>query len=99
MRIERTHTSSTYARLGWSVRFGTGLTTAAPGSAQNMYLCVPDIVATRDRLNALGVEVGDYYHTGGPAPRSGLHLERESYRSHFPFHDPDGPVVRRVPHE
>jgi hypothetical protein len=55
-----------------------------------MYLCVPDIVATRDRLIALGVEVGDYYHTGGPAPQPGLHPERESYRSHFPFHDPDG---------
>ncbi|PWI15336.1 glyoxalase [Streptomyces sp. Act143] len=73
-----------------SVQFGTGLTTAVPGSAQNMYLCVHDIVATRDRLTALGVEVGDYYHTGGPAPHPGLHPERESYRSHFPFKDPDG---------
>ncbi|MCW8384564.1 VOC family protein [Streptomyces justiciae] len=73
-----------------SVQFGTGLTTATPGSAQNMYLCVHDIVATRDRLTALGVQVGDYYHTGGPAPQPGLHPERESYRSHFPFSDPDG---------
>ncbi|MET7694436.1 hypothetical protein ABZT06_41965 [Streptomyces sp. NPDC005483] len=45
---------------GCSVQFGTGLTTAAPGSAQNMYLCVSDVVATRDRLTALGVEAGDY---------------------------------------
>ncbi len=73
-----------------SVQFGTGLTTAAPGSAQNMYLCVPDIVATRDRLAELGVEAGDYYHTGGTVPQPGLHPGRESYRSHFPFKDPDG---------
>ncbi|MEU6601364.1 VOC family protein [Streptomyces flaveolus] len=73
-----------------SVQFGTGLTTAEPGSAQNMYLCVPDIVAERNRLVELGVAVGDYYHTGGAVPEPGLHPERESYRSHFPFRDPDG---------
>lgn len=73
-----------------SVQFGTGLTTATPGSAQNMYLCVPDIVATRGQLTGLGVEVGNYFHTGGATPQPGLHPERESYRSHFPFRDPDG---------
>ncbi|MEV7077935.1 VOC family protein [Streptomyces sp. NPDC093516] len=73
-----------------SIQFGAGLTTAAPGSAQRMYLCVPDIAATRERLSALGVEVGEYFHTGGPSPEPGLHPERASYRSHFPFTDPDG---------
>lgn len=77
-----------------SVQFGAGLTTAEPGSAQNMYLCVPDIVAERNRLVELGVEVGDYYHTGGPVPEPGLHPERESYRSHFPFRDGPAPGRR-----
>ncbi|GGM22460.1 hypothetical protein GCM10010129_78460 [Streptomyces fumigatiscleroticus] len=75
-----------------SVQFGVGLTTAAPGSAQNTYLCVPDIVAARERLAGLGVDVGEYYHTGGAAPEPGLHPTRDSYRSHFPFRDPDGNI-------
>src|SRR5215203_3640428 len=37
---------------GCSLQFGTNITSAAPGSAQNMYLIVSDIQAARDELAA-----------------------------------------------
>ena len=42
-----------------SVQFGTGVTTAEPGSAQGLYLVVSDIQAAHDELAARGVEVSD----------------------------------------
>src|SRR6266550_7710183 len=41
---------------GCSVQFGTKMTTAAPGSAQGLYLIVPDIDAARADLVAHGVD-------------------------------------------
>ena len=40
---------------GCSVQFGTNITSAAPGSAQGLYLIVSDIEAARDALGAHGV--------------------------------------------
>jgi catechol 2,3-dioxygenase-like lactoylglutathione lyase family enzyme len=40
-----------------SVQFGTNMTSAPPGSAQNLYLIVSDVQAARDELAAHGVEV------------------------------------------
>jgi catechol 2,3-dioxygenase-like lactoylglutathione lyase family enzyme len=37
-----------------SVQFGTKITSAAPGSAQGLYLVVSDIETERDRLSARG---------------------------------------------
>src|SRR5262245_3520226 len=37
---------------GASVQFGTNITSAAPGSAQGLYLIVSDIQAARDQLAA-----------------------------------------------
>src|SRR4029453_3562993 len=45
------------AGSGGSVQFGTNRTSAAPGSAQNMFLIVTDIEAARDDLVRRGVEV------------------------------------------
>src|SRR5438046_8560805 len=47
----------TPAGSGCSVQFGTKMTTAAPGSAQGLYLIVSDVEAARKELIARGVEV------------------------------------------
>jgi catechol 2,3-dioxygenase-like lactoylglutathione lyase family enzyme len=85
---------------GCSVQFGTSLTSAAPGSAQNLYLVVPDIEATRGELLARGVEVGEVFHEGAPGARfhrdgandhvSGPAPDHASYFSFASFADPDG---------
>jgi catechol 2,3-dioxygenase-like lactoylglutathione lyase family enzyme len=74
-----------------SIHFGTGLTTAAPGSAQ-LYLVVSDIEAARAELVARGVDVSEVSHREGPGkpPVSGRHPERRSYSSFASFKDPDG---------
>jgi len=41
---------------GCSVQFGTNMTSAAPGSAQGLYLIVSDINAARDDLDSVGVD-------------------------------------------
>ena len=51
---------------GCSVQFGTNITSAAPGSAQGLYLIVSDIEAARDELAARGVEVSEVFHAGTP---------------------------------
>ena len=73
-----------------SVQFGTNRTTAAPGSAQNLFLIVSDIEAARDDLTRRGVKVGDIFHFGPTGPAAGLHPERRSYASLASFDDPDG---------
>jgi catechol 2,3-dioxygenase-like lactoylglutathione lyase family enzyme len=54
---------------GCSIQFGTGLSSAAPGSAQGLYLIVSDIEAARNELLAGGVEVSDVFHEGTPGAR------------------------------
>src|SRR5512133_2329329 len=46
---------------GCSVQFGTKITSAAPGSAQGLYLIVSDIDDARDELAARGVEVSEAF--------------------------------------
>ena len=84
-----------------SIQFGTNMTQAAPGTAQNMYLVVADIEAARAELAASGAQVSDVFHpaafgdqfradpsghAGGPAP------DRQTYASFATFSDPDGNV-------
>jgi catechol 2,3-dioxygenase-like lactoylglutathione lyase family enzyme len=83
-----------------SIQFGTNMTSAAPGSAQNLYLVVADIEAAREQLIAGGVEVSEVFHEGAPGARfhdgaSGGRLggpapEHDSYGSFVSFRDPDG---------
>jgi catechol 2,3-dioxygenase-like lactoylglutathione lyase family enzyme len=77
---------------GTSVTFGTGLTTAAPGSAE-AGLIVSDIEAARDGLVMRGIDVSDVWH-GPPFPpearQPGPDPDRTSYGSFFSFDDPDG---------
>jgi hypothetical protein len=73
-----------------SVQFGTNRTSAAPGSAQNLFLIVSDIRAAHDELARRGVEMGEIFHIGPNGPASGPHPERLSYFSLTSFSDPDG---------
>jgi catechol 2,3-dioxygenase-like lactoylglutathione lyase family enzyme len=81
---------------GCSVHFGTKITSAAPGSAQNLFLVVSDIQAAREELVRRGVEVSEVFHYGGlnrvdsDARLSGPASDRRSYGSFVSFRDPDG---------
>ncbi|MEV4919917.1 VOC family protein [Streptomyces tirandamycinicus] len=48
-----------------SIIFGKGLTPAAPGSVQGLYLVVFDIEKARAELIGRGVEVSGVFHDGG----------------------------------
>ena len=81
-----------------AIIFGTGLTTAAPGSADGLQLIAEDIEAARADLAARGAQVSEIFHDAngvfhragtanrvtGPAP------DRKSYGSWVAFADPDG---------
>ena len=75
---------------GFSVQFGANRTSAAPGSAQGLWLIVSDIQAALDKLAAVGVKPDDVYHVGAEGKAQGLDPERRSYRSFASFRDPDG---------
>jgi catechol 2,3-dioxygenase-like lactoylglutathione lyase family enzyme len=76
---------------GASVTFGTGLTSAAPGSAETG-LIVSDIDAAHSELVGRDVDVSDVWH-GPPFPpearQPGRDPEHTSYGSFFSFSDPD----------
>jgi catechol 2,3-dioxygenase-like lactoylglutathione lyase family enzyme len=80
-----------------SIQFGTDMTSAAPGSVQNMYLIASDIEAARDELLAQGAEVSQVFHPAAPGaqfqPDTSGHLggrSPDSYSSFASFSDPDG---------
>jgi catechol 2,3-dioxygenase-like lactoylglutathione lyase family enzyme len=75
-----------------SIHFGKGITTAAPGSVQNLYLVVSDIEAARAELIGRGADVSEAFHFagfGGP-PVPGHDPEGHSYGTYATFRDPDG---------
>jgi catechol 2,3-dioxygenase-like lactoylglutathione lyase family enzyme len=83
-----------------SIQFGTNITSAAAGSARDLYLVVSDISAARKDLLTKGARVTEVFHpttpgaqfargdasgrAGGPAP------DHASYGSFATFSDPDG---------
>ena len=80
-----------------SIQFGTNITPAAPGSAQNLYLVVSDIEAARTELTARAVTVSEVFHPGTPEAQflpegriAGPAPDHASYRSFATFRDPDG---------
>src|ERR1700678_761167 len=84
---------------GCSVQFGTRITSAAPGSAQGLYLIVSDVEAARRDLAASGIEVSEVFHPGTPGAQfqadgsgriSGPAPEHATYGSFATLHDPDG---------
>jgi catechol 2,3-dioxygenase-like lactoylglutathione lyase family enzyme len=85
---------------GCSVQFGSRITSAAPGSAQGLYLIVSGIEAARDELVNRGVKVSDVFHAATPGAQfqsdgasgrvAGQAPDHGSYRSFATFSDPDG---------
>jgi catechol 2,3-dioxygenase-like lactoylglutathione lyase family enzyme len=81
-----------------SIIFGTGITSAAPGSAQGLQLVVTDIEAARAELADSGAEVSDvfhdaggvFHHAGTKGRVAGLAPDQQSYGSFASFSDPDG---------
>jgi catechol 2,3-dioxygenase-like lactoylglutathione lyase family enzyme len=83
-----------------SVQFGAKITSAAPGSAEGLYLVVTDIDAARDELVARGAEVSEVFHADTPGAQfqrhgttgraSGPAPDHASYRSFATLSDPDG---------
>jgi catechol 2,3-dioxygenase-like lactoylglutathione lyase family enzyme len=82
---------------GCSIQFGSGLTSATPGSAENL-LVVSDIEAARGELVGDGVDAGEVFHDGSggynrfdPKVRAdGPDPQRRTYASFAEFRDPDG---------
>jgi catechol 2,3-dioxygenase-like lactoylglutathione lyase family enzyme len=67
------------------------VTTAAPGSAQGMFLVVSDLEAARKDLIARGANVSEGFHFDGDHQAvPGPDAERPSYGSYASFTDPDG---------
>jgi catechol 2,3-dioxygenase-like lactoylglutathione lyase family enzyme len=81
-----------------SVIFGTGVTAAAPGSAEGLQLVVSDVEAARAELAGRGAEVsevfhdegGVFHHAGTQRRAAGPAPGRASYGSFVSFPDPDG---------
>jgi catechol 2,3-dioxygenase-like lactoylglutathione lyase family enzyme len=81
-----------------SIIFGTGVTSAPPGSAEGLQLSVYDIDEARTDLIARGVEVsepfhdvtGIFHHAGTGGRETGTAPERADYGSFASFSDPDG---------
>lgn len=83
-----------------SVQFGSKITSAAPGSAQGLYLVVSDIEAARDELAGRGVPVSAVFHAEAPGAQfqpdgasgraGGPAADHASYASFATFRDPDG---------
>jgi catechol 2,3-dioxygenase-like lactoylglutathione lyase family enzyme len=83
---------------GSAIIFGTGLSSAEPGSVEGLHLVVSDLEATRAALLERGIEVSEIFHdaggifhhagivgrVGGPDP------QQSSYGSFASFEDPDG---------
>jgi catechol 2,3-dioxygenase-like lactoylglutathione lyase family enzyme len=74
-----------------SIQFGKGITAAAPGAIQSLFLVVSDIEAARADIVSRGVAVSEVFHmTLGSQPLPGPDPEHESYQSYATFKDPDG---------
>jgi catechol 2,3-dioxygenase-like lactoylglutathione lyase family enzyme len=73
-----------------SVIFGGNFTSAAPGSAQGLWLIVSDIQSALDKLATAGIQVDEVFHIGPDGKATGLNPERSSYSSFASFRDPDG---------
>jgi catechol 2,3-dioxygenase-like lactoylglutathione lyase family enzyme len=80
-----------------SIQFGKNVTSAAPGSAQSLYLAVADIESAREELIAHGVNVSETFHEAIPGGRfhenaraAGPAPDGTNYKSFAVFNDPDG---------
>lgn len=82
---------------GCSIQFGSAITSAPPGSTQNLYLAVADLGTAREELGARGAEVSEIFHEASPGARfhpagreAGEGPNGGNYSSFATFTDPDG---------
>jgi predicted enzyme related to lactoylglutathione lyase len=75
-----------------SIGFGTGISSATPGSAQGLHLVVPDIEAARAELVERGLGVSQVRHLESGKWVPGPDPEHSNYASFADFSDPDGNV-------
>jgi catechol 2,3-dioxygenase-like lactoylglutathione lyase family enzyme len=81
-----------------SIIFGSGITSAEPGSADGLQLVVTDVEAARAEFVDRGVDVsevfhdagGVFHHDGTAARAPGPAPDNKSYGSFISFIDPDG---------
>jgi catechol 2,3-dioxygenase-like lactoylglutathione lyase family enzyme len=81
-----------------SIIIGKGITSAEPGSLQNLHLVVFDIEDARADLVGRGIDVsevfhdasGIFHHAGTEGRVAGPHPEPRDYGSFASFSDPDG---------
>jgi len=83
-----------------SVQFGSKMTSAAPGSAQGLYLVVSDIAAARAEIAGRGAPISEVFHTSTPGAQfqrdstsgrvTGPAPDHATYFSFATFNDPDG---------
>ncbi|MEU6581792.1 VOC family protein [Nocardia sp. NPDC046763] len=81
-----------------SIIFGTGVTSAAPGSVRGLHLIVTDIENAVAELTERGIAVdgpfrdatGVFHHAGTESQVTGADPQRRSYGSFAAFTDPDG---------
>jgi len=83
-----------------SIQFGSKITSAAPGSAQGLYLVVSNIEAARAELAGRGTNISEVFHAATPGAQferetatdriSGPDPDHATYRSFATFSDPDG---------
>ena len=80
-----------------SIIFGTGVSTARPGSTQGLLLAVWDVEEARAEIAERGIDISEVFHEAGvfvhPGTEhrlSGPDPERSDYSSYASFTDPDG---------
>jgi catechol 2,3-dioxygenase-like lactoylglutathione lyase family enzyme len=84
-----------------SIIFGRGVTSAPPGSIDNVVLAVDNIDGARDELLSRGIDVSEVFHDAGgglgggfiadtEARAAGPDLHGRSYATYASFSDPDG---------
>ena len=73
-----------------SITIGTGLSSAAPGSAKGLQMVVNDIDAARAHLVERGVAVSEVRHFVDGTPTPGPEPGHADYGSFIFFDDPDG---------
>jgi catechol 2,3-dioxygenase-like lactoylglutathione lyase family enzyme len=73
-----------------SISFGTGISSAEPGSYKGLHLVVTDLPAVAAELGARGINVSEPFHFGAEGQTTGLDPERRKYGSFASFDDPDG---------
>ena len=75
---------------GCSVQFGANRTTAAPGTAQGLWLITSDLQAALNHMERAGIRPDEVFHYGANGRESGVDPQHKTYYSFATFHDPDG---------